>query len=55
MVDGLWVAAVDGGFISVADNHDRLICEYAELNHESDVEEAKRLMEERKAALEGQD
>src|ERR1700760_477865 len=51
--DGHWVAAVDGGFISVADNHVRLICEYAELSHESDFEEAKRVMEERKAVLEG--
>src|SRR3954465_15561001 len=53
--DGHWVAAVDGGFISVADNHVRLLCEYAELAHESDFDEAKRLLEERKAALEGQD
>ncbi len=53
--DGHWVAAVDGGFISVADNQVRLICEYAELSHESNFDEAKRLMEERKAALEGQD
>ena len=53
--DGHWVAAVDGGFISVADNHVRLLCEYAELSHESDFEEAKRLLEERKAALEGED
>ncbi len=51
--DGHWVAAVDGGFISVADNQVRLICEYAELSHESNFDEAKRLMEERKAALEG--
>jgi F-type H+-transporting ATPase subunit epsilon len=53
--DGHWVAAVDGGFVSVADNQVRLLCEYAELSHESDFEEAKRLMEERKAALESQD
>ena len=53
--DGHWVAAVDGGFISVADNHVRLLCEYAEMAHESDFEEAKRLLEERKAALEGED
>ena len=51
--DGHWTAAVDGGFMSVADNHVRLICEYAELSHESDYEEAKRLLDERKAALEG--
>src|ERR1700752_4323002 len=47
--DGHWVAAVDGGFISVANNQVRLLCEYAELSHESDYEEAKRLLDERKA------
>ena len=51
--DGHWVAAVDGGFISVANNQVRLLCEYAELSHESDYEEAKRLLEERKARDEG--
>jgi F-type H+-transporting ATPase subunit epsilon len=51
--DGHWIAAVDGGFMSVADNHVRLICEYAELSHESDYDEAKRLLDERKAVLEG--
>ena len=39
--------------MSVADNHVRLICEYAELSHESDYDEAKRLLDERKAVLEG--
>src|SRR3954465_5100883 len=43
---GQWVAAGDGGFMSVADNHVRLLCEYAELSHESDFDEAKRLLEE---------
>ena len=47
------MAAVDGGFISVANNQVRLLCEYAELSHESDYEEAKRLLEERKARDEG--
>ena len=51
--DGHWVAAVDGGFISVANNQVRLLCEYAELSHESNYDEAKRLMDERKAKLEG--
>ena len=40
--DGHWVAAVDGGFISVADNHVRLLCEYADLSPESDFDETKR-------------
>jgi hypothetical protein len=30
-----------------------LLCEYAELSHESSYEEAKRLLEERKARDEG--
>jgi F-type H+-transporting ATPase subunit epsilon len=47
--DGHWVAAVDGGFISVANNQVRLLCEYAELSHESDYDEARRILEERKA------
>ena len=53
--DGHWVAAVDGGFLSVANNQVRLLCEYAELSHESSYEEAKRLLEERKARDEGAD
>ncbi len=47
--DGHWVAAVDGGFLSVANNEVRLLCEYAELSHESDYEEAKRLLEAKMA------
>jgi len=50
--DGHWVAAVDGGFISVAHNQVRLLCEHAEISHESDYDEAKRLLDERKAKLE---
>jgi len=37
----------------VANNQVRLLCEYAELSHESSYEEAKRLLEERKARDEG--
>ncbi|WP_310962669.1 F0F1 ATP synthase subunit epsilon [Nocardioides terrisoli] len=48
--DGHWVAAIDGGFISVANNHVRLLCENAELSHESNFEEAKRLLDARLAA-----
>ena len=47
------VGAVDGGFLSVANNQVRLLCEYAELSHESNYDEAKRLLEERKARDEG--
>lgn len=47
--EGHWVAAVDGGFLSVANNEVRLLCERAELSHESDFDEAKRLLEQSKA------
>jgi len=50
--DGHWVAAVDGGFISVANNVVRLLCEHAEISHESDYDEAKRLLDEQKAKKE---
>ena len=52
--DGHWVAAVDGGFLSVANNQVRLLCEHAEMSHESDYEEARRKLEESKAKEEAQ-
>ena len=48
--DGHWVAAVDGGFLSVAHNEVRLICQHAEISFESNYDEAKRLLDERVAA-----
>ncbi|HEY6933223.1 MAG TPA: F0F1 ATP synthase subunit epsilon [Marmoricola sp.] len=51
--DGHWVAAIDGGFISVAHNEVRLLCERAEISHESDYEEAKRLLDEAAERAEG--
>lgn len=53
--DGHWVAAVDGGFISVANNRVSLLCERAEISHESDFEEAKRKLDERKAASQAEE
>lgn len=50
--DGHWVAAIDGGFISVANNHVRLLCEHAEISHESNFDEAKRLLEANTKAAE---
>jgi F-type H+-transporting ATPase subunit epsilon len=47
--EGHWIAAIDGGFISVANNEVRLLCEHAEISYESNYEEAKRLLEESKA------
>ena len=48
--DGHWVAAVDGGFLSVAHNEVRLLCQHAEVSFESNYDEAKRLLDERVAA-----
>lgn len=48
--DGHWVAAVGGGFISVANNEVRLLCEHAEISHESNYDEAKRLLDGKVAA-----
>jgi F-type H+-transporting ATPase subunit epsilon len=44
--DGHWVAAIDGGFISVANNQVSILCDRAELSHESDFEEAKRRLDD---------
>ena len=44
--DGHWVAAIDGGFISVAKNQVSILCDRAEMSHESDFEEAKRKLDE---------
>jgi F-type H+-transporting ATPase subunit epsilon len=43
--DGHWVAAIDGGFISVARNQVSILCDRAEISHESDFAEAKRKLE----------
>jgi F-type H+-transporting ATPase subunit epsilon len=44
--DGHWVAAIDGGFISVAKNQVSILCDRAAISHESDFEEAKRKLDE---------
>jgi len=44
--DGHWVAAIDGGFISVAKNQVSILCDRAEISHESNFEEAKRKLDE---------
>lgn len=51
MVDGVvdvttdenetWVAAVDAGFLSVADNRISILAEHAEMSHDIDLEKAK--------------
>jgi F-type H+-transporting ATPase subunit epsilon len=50
--DGHWVAAVDGGFLSVANNEVRVLCQHAEISFESNYDEAKRLLDERVSAQE---
>jgi F-type H+-transporting ATPase subunit epsilon len=44
--DGHWVAAIDGGFISVAKNQVSILCDRAAISHESDFDEAKRKLDE---------
>jgi F-type H+-transporting ATPase subunit epsilon len=53
--DGHWVAAIDGGFISVANNQVSILCDRAEMSHESDFEEAKRKLEANSPAAESGD
>lgn len=60
MVDGVvdirtpegetWVAAVDAGFLSVADNRVSILSEHAEMSHEIDLEKARRDLERAQAA-----
>lgn len=40
-----WVAAVESGFLSVADNRVSILSEVAEMSHEIDLEQAKRDVE----------
>lgn len=60
MVDGVvdvttdegetWVAAVDAGFLSVADNRISILAEHAEMSHEIDLEKAKADLERARKA-----
>ena len=55
-VDGeTWVAAVDAGFLSVADNRVSILSERAEMSHEIDLEKARHEIERAKAAGENDD
>lgn len=41
-IDGeTWIAAVDAGFLSVADNRVSVLAEHAEMSHDIDLEKAK--------------
>ena len=50
-----WIAAVDAGFLSVADNHVSILSERAEMSHEIDLEQARAELERCKQAGENDD
>ena len=55
-VDGeTWIAAVDAGFLSVADNRVSILAERAEMSHEIDLEKAREELERCKQAGENDD
>jgi F-type H+-transporting ATPase subunit epsilon len=65
MVDGVvevntaegevWVAAVDAGFLSVAENRVSVLSEHAEMSHEIDLEKARQDLERAQTAGEHED
>ena len=50
-----WVAAVDAGFMSVANNRVSILSERAEMSHEIDLEKARRDLERAKESGENDD
>jgi F-type H+-transporting ATPase subunit epsilon len=50
-----WVAAVDAGFLSVANNRVSILSEHAEMSHEIDLEKARQDLERAKASGENND
>src|ERR687893_3217642 len=50
-----WVAAVDAGFLSVADNRVSILSERAEMSHEIDLEKARQELERAQQAGENDD
>jgi F-type H+-transporting ATPase subunit epsilon len=65
MVDGIvdvttadgetWIAAVDAGFLSVANNRISILSEHAEMSHDIDLEKARADFERAQAAGENDD
>ena len=53
--DETWVAAVDAGFLSVADNRVSILSERAEMSHEIDLEKARQDLERAKESGENND
>ena len=50
-----WIAAVDAGFLSVADNRVSILSERAEMSHEIDLEKARQDLERAKSSGENDD
>jgi len=50
-----WIAAVDAGFLSVADNRVSILSERAEMSHEIDLEKARQDLERAKESGENDD
>ncbi|MGH3387127.1 MAG: F0F1 ATP synthase subunit epsilon [Nocardioidaceae bacterium] len=50
-----WLAAVDAGFLSVADNRVSILSEHAEMSHEIDLEKARHDLERARSAGEQDD
>lgn len=50
-----WIAAVDAGFLSVANNRVSILSERAEMSHEIDLEKARKELDRAKAAGENDD
>jgi F-type H+-transporting ATPase subunit epsilon len=50
-----WIAAVDAGFLSVANNRVSILSEHAEMSHEIDLEKARHDLERAKASGEHSD
>lgn len=50
-----WVAAVDAGFLSVANNRIAVLSEHAEMSHEIDLEKARHDLEHHKQSGENDD
>ena len=65
MVDGVvdvqttdgetWIAAVDAGFLSVANNRISILAEHAEMSHDIDLEKARQDLERAQSAGENED
>ena len=45
-----WVAVVDGGFLSVANDHVSILSGHAQMSHEIDLEQARRDLERARSA-----